>query len=74
MTSHVPSPEQTKQVGLLSAPGFMVPFRDFVFPSSNFSEFSFNLTSSVQKMLSEGPADILSEPASLKKANSLFAH
>lgn len=78
MTSHWPSPGQTKQVGVFPAPpppsSFMLHFGDCFFPPQTALNFLFDLISSGEKCCLEGPAETLSGPVSLKKANNLFAH
>lgn len=46
----------------------------FFFLPQTALNFLLDLVSSVEKCCPEGPAEILSGPASLKKANNLFAH
>lgn len=53
---------------------FLLHFGDFFFPSQIALHFLFDLISSTEKCCPEGPAEILSGPASLKKASSLFEH
>lgn len=78
VTSRQPLPGQTKQVDVSPPPSllsFMLHFCFFFFflPQTALN-FLLDLVSSVEKCCPEGPAEILSGPASLKKANNLFAH
>lgn len=75
MTNHQPSPGQTKQMDVSGGPQLYVAFLDLFFSLllQTALNFLLDLVSSVKKCHPKGPAEVLSGPASLKKANSLFA-
>ena len=80
VTNHWHSPGQTKQVDVSGGPQLYVAFLDlfffFFFPLllQTALNFLLDLISSVKKCHPKGPAEMLSGPAPLKKANNLFAH
>lgn len=57
-----------------AAHSFMLHSGFFFLLLPNCSEFSLDLVSPVKNAIPKGPAEMLSGPASLKKANNLFAH
>ena len=65
-----------KEVDVSGGPQLYVAFLDFFFSLllQTALNFLLDLVSSVKKCHPKGPAEMLSGPASLKKANNLFAH